>query len=132
MEQQDLFGKPIPSDIQIGGNPMLEAICRHILDLKEHNTNGLTERIEQAGSIGEVDKLLMVSLWLDDGLRAILVDTEVRKKVTSWMLSHACLDPDAIGRARRYLMSKGKFAVPTKLIVDAERHRARIAKSVKS
>lgn len=131
MEQRDLFGEEV-HEFQIDGNPMLASICRHILDLKSRNPNNLNEKIKNANSIGEVDKMLLISIWLDDGLRGIITDTELRGKVTSWMLSKACLDPDAIGRARRFLMSKGEFPVPTKLIVDAEHHRERIARSVKT
>lgn len=124
---KDLFGEEIEVQINIDGNPLLASICRQILEITRKRPDLL-----EGDTVGEIDRKLMIMIWLDNGLRSLLPDIEQRKAITDWMQNtKQCIDPEAISRARRYLQERDKIRLPAKAILNAERHRQRIAKSVK-
>ncbi len=127
VNQTDLFGEATMPELHIDGNPMLASICRHILDLVSHDP-----RLLNGDTPGQVDRQLMIMIWLDDGLRALIPDIPQRKAIIEWLRDpKQCLDPDAIGRARRYLQERDMIRLSAKAVVTAENHRQRIARSVK-
>lgn len=126
-KQKDLFGEQVYS-IQIEGNPLLAGVCRHILDLVSRKPELL-----DGETVGEIERKLFISIWLDNGLRDLIPNTDQRLAVTKWMQDpRKCIDPDVVSRARRYLVERDKIRLPAKAIQSAEQHRQRIARSVKS
>ena len=119
----DMFGKP---HIIINENPLLAGIANHILELvKEY-----PELIDGL-SVGEIDRKLTLAIWFSEGLNRILTD-EQREQFTTWAMNpKTCPGPEAISRARRYLVEKDYIRLPKQAIETAERHRQRIARSVK-
>ena len=119
----DMFGGP---HIIINENPLLAGIANHILELvKEYPEliDGLT--------VGEIDRKLTLAIWFSEGLNRILTD-EQKEQFTTWAMNpKTCPDPEAISRARRYLVEKDYIRLPKQAIETAERHRQRIARSVK-
>jgi hypothetical protein len=127
--QTDLFGNPLNDapTIRLENNRMLEVLANQILDLVNRNPSLL-----DGDDMGTIDRRLLVSVWLDNGLRELIPDVEQRAKITAWMRTKAATDPDAIGRARRLLVARDLIRVSKAAIIAAESHRERIAKSVKS
>ncbi len=124
MEQTDLFGEP--ARVEIDNNGVLERVANHILDVVRRNPS-----LTDGETVGEIERKLLISVWLDDGLRTLIPDVKQRGDITNWLRSKQCVDPETVGRARRYLQSKDLIRLPQKAIVEAERHRERIARSVK-
>lgn len=124
MTMQTLFGE---QHIKIEGNPLLEGIANHILDLKLRYPD-----LEDGDTMAYIDRHVALKIWYDEGLGRFIPEDK-RAEFEQWFCSpKTCPDYDAITRARRYLQEKGLFRPTAKAILDAERHRQRIARSVKS
>lgn len=123
-QQPDLFGES--PRIHIEGNPLLAQIANHILEIARRHPEVL-----DGDNVGEIDRKLMIYVWLDDGLRNLIPNDDQRATITLWLRSKACVDPDAIGRARRYLVERDLMRISQTAVKNAEQHRERIARSVK-
>ncbi len=123
-QQSDLFGEA--PRVSITNNQMLAQLANHILDIVR-----LHPEVLDGNNVGLIDRKLMVYVWLDDGLRSLIPDVDQRAEITKWLCSKACVDPDAIGRARRYLVERDLIRVSAAAVKNAENHRERIARSVK-
>lgn len=120
----DLFNEP---HIHIAGNPLLEGIANHILRLVNEDATLL-----DGEKMGGIDRKLTLSIWYDSGLGAYIPEDR-REAFADWFSNPKnCPDDEAISRARRYLAERDLIRLPKKAIEDAERHRQRIARSVKS
>ncbi len=118
----DLFGE---QRIQITGNPLLEGLCNHILQLVEKDPELLNGE-----QVGIINRKLTLALWKDEGLRNVL-DSENMERFEGWFMNiKSCPGVEAIERAVRYLSSNDFIRLPKKAIEDAERHRQRISRSV--
>jgi hypothetical protein len=122
--QTDLFGDP--ARIEIRDNDLLARTANHVRDVVSRNA-WLTE----GDTIGEIEKKIVVAIWLDDGLRATIPNEDQRATVTAWLISKQCLDSEIIRRACRYLREHDQLRFSQKAILAGERHRERIARSVK-
>lgn len=119
----DLFGE---TRITIKENPLLEGLANHILALVKARPELL-----DGHKVGEIDRKLMLAIWFDEGLNQILTP-QLKDAFTEWALNEkSCPNPEAISRARRYLVERDYIRLPKQAIEDAERHRQRIARSVK-
>lgn len=123
MTMPTLFGE---QHIKIDGNPLLEGIANHILDIVQR------EPVVQDGdTMAYIDRHLALKLWYDEGLRRFIPE-DLRPEFEEWFCSpKTCPDYEAITRARRYLQDKDLFRPSAKAVVNAERHRQRISRSVK-
>ena len=120
----DLFGA---QRIVISGNPKLEGIANHILELYQRNPH-----ILDGDSIGEINRQVHLSVMLDNGLLPVLQSGST-DNFKAWYLDKK-KNPDTeeeCARALRYLVERDYLRLPKKAIEEAERHRQRIARSVK-
>lgn len=123
MVMPTLFGE---KHIKIDGNPLLESIANHILDLVERKP-----AVQDGDTMAHIDRHLALELWYDEGLGRFIPEDK-RAEFEAWFCSpKSCPDYEAITRARRYLQSMDLFRPSAKAVIDAERHRQRIARSVK-
>lgn len=123
VRQKDLFGD---THIQIEGNPLLEMIANHLLDIVRANPH-----ILDGEQVGVIDRKLMVALWADDGIREF-IPAEKWEAFTAWATNpKRMVDPEAISRARRYLAEKDMIRLSQTAIKNAEFQRQRIGQSVK-
>ena len=119
----NLFGE---QRIQIAGNPLLEGLCNHILQLVDKDPELLT-----GDQVGIIDRKLTLAMWMEEGLCRILTGDQMEAFMEWAMDPKKCPDPEAISRARRYLAERDMIRLPQKAIQDAERHRQRISTSVR-
>ena len=123
MTMTNLFNEQV---IKIPGNPLLEGIANHILELVKENTTLL-----DGDSVGEIDRKLTLAIWFSEGLGQFIPEDR-REAFTNWFINPKnCPDDGAISRARRYLVERDLIRLPQKAIQNAERHRQRISRSVK-
>lgn len=115
--QHDLFDEP---HIHIKDNQVLEKAANHLLLLLQ----GREKELLTGNSVGEIDRRLCAEYWLDEGLRNIIPEDK-RQAFIDFMLR--ATEGDVITRARRFLCEKDHIRLPNKVIVQAERFRARIA-----
>lgn len=119
----DLFGE---QRIKIAGNPLLEGIANHILDLIARDP-GLLD----GDKVGDIDRRLTLAIWYENGLRDYIPEDR-RDAFAEWFMDpKRCPDDEAISRARRYLAERDYIRLPQKAVQNAEHHRERIARSVK-
>ena len=119
----DLFSQ---TRIIIQGNPLLEGIANHILELVQRNPELL-----KGDKVGVIDRKLLLAIWFDEGLNQIL-NSEQWEAFKAWAMNpKTCPDPEAISRARRYLAERDYIRLPKQAIEDAERQRQRISRSVR-
>ena len=119
----NLFGE---QRIKIDGNPLLQDLCNHILDLVKRKPELLN-----GNKVGNIDRQLTLSIWMEQGLWKFIPEDK-RADFEAWFMNAKhCPDEEAISRARRYLAEKDYIRLPQSAIQDAERHRQRIARSVK-
>jgi hypothetical protein len=121
---QDLFGE---QRIRIDGNPKLEGIANHILNLYKINPNLL-----DGETIGEINRRVHLEILLDNGL-ATIIQRGSLESFKEWYLDKKS-NPDTeeeCARALRFLVSKDMVRLPSKAIQEAERQRQRIARSVR-
>jgi len=121
MVMPTLFGE---RHIKIEGNPLLEGIANHILDLVQRNPELLNGK-----KIGDIDKNITLALWYDEGFGRF-VPEDKRGEFEKWFMEH-CPDEEAISRARRYLAERDFIRLPQSAVQTAERHRQRISRSVR-
>jgi len=120
-----LFGE---QRVKIAGNPLLEGIANHILDLVQRQPE---IQGKEGDTTGDINHKLIFTIWRDEGLDQFIAPDK-REAFLEWVCnSKRCSDPEAISRARRHLCKLGLFRMPQSAIVSAERHRQRIARSVK-
>ena len=121
--QRDFFGN---TRIQIEGNPLLEMIANHILDLVQREPALL-----DGEQVGVIDRKIMVALWADDGIREF-IPADKWESFKAWATNpKRMVDPEAISRARRYLAEKDYIRLSQTAIKSAEFQRQRIGQSVK-
>ncbi len=119
----NLFNEP---QIHIDGNPLLEGVCNHILELVQRQPELLNGK-----TVGEIDRQLTLAIWADNGAKPI-VQSGDWQKFSEWVMNpKACIDAETTGRARRYLLEKDLIRLSQSVIQAAEQHRQRIARSVK-
>ena len=118
----DLFGE---ERISIAGNQYLADICNHILNLIPEGSPLLTGK-----SIGEINRKVTLAVWEDSGLTPE-VWKGGREAFHKWFMSKQVNQEEEIARALRYLTSHNIRHLPHDVIVKAEQHRQRIARSVR-
>ncbi len=124
MKVVDLFGE---QRIRIDGNPKLEGIANHILNLYSRDKSLL-----DGDSVGEINRKVHLEVMLDNGLIPIILTGEV-SKFQAWYLNKKT-NPDTeeeVARALRYLSDKDYVRLPKEALITAEGHRQRIARSMK-
>ncbi len=114
--QTDLLGEP---HIQIKDNIVLEKACNRLLLLCQRNPQLL-----DGHSMGEIDRRLYAEILWEDGIQH-LVPSDKKQEFVSVVIKTQ--ESDVFTRARRYLLEKTLITLPAKIIVEAERTRARIA-----
>ena len=123
MTMPTLFGE---QHIKIDGNPLLEGIANHILDIVQRNP-----QVQDGDTMAHIDRHLALQIWYDEGLGRFIPEDK-RQEFEDWFCSpKTCPDYEAITRARRYLQKQDLFRPSAKAVLDAERHRQRIQRSVK-
>ncbi len=119
----NLFGEP---RIRIEGNPLLEGVCNHILELVQRNPELLNGK-----TVGEIDRQLTLAIWVDNGAK-LIVQSGDWQKFSEWVMNQkVCIDAETVGRSRRFLAERDYIRLPQEAIKNAEGHRQRIARSVK-
>ena len=120
----DLFGE---KRVSIGGNTPLERIANQILELVGRNPDLLN-----GDKVGEIDSKLTLAIWYDSGLGQFIPEDR-REAFAQWFSNpKQCADYELISRARRWLLEHDHIRISATAIQDAERHRVRIAQSVKA
>ncbi len=119
----DLFGE---TRVHIPDNPTLERECNHILELVARQPELLN-----GTKMGEIDRKLLLAVWRDNGVREIIQRAD-------WLLFEAwamnpklCVDPEIVGRARRWLAEKDYIRLPQAAVQNAEQQRQRIGRSLR-
>ena len=123
MPATNLFGE---QRIRIEGNPLLQDLCNHILDLVKRQPNLL-----DGNKVGDIDRKLTLAIWMEEGLWQFIPEDKRAVFELWFMNAKHCPDDESISRARRYLAEKDYIRLPQQAVQDAERHRQRIARSVK-
>ncbi len=122
MNQPDLFGES--PRIRIAGNPLLEGIANHILDLVQRQPELLT-----GTTVGDINRKVTLAVYWDNGLAGVLGSKE---KFSEWFMNRKLAHTEEeIARALRWLVQNDHCRLPQKAIVTAQLHRERIARSVK-
>jgi hypothetical protein len=123
MPQPDLFGE---RRIKIEGNLLLEGIANHILDLYSKDPELLN-----GDSVGEINRKVTLAIYFDNGLLQVLQSGAKEQFIEWFMNKKLAHTEEEIARALRYLVQNDYLRLPSKALIDAERHRQRIARSVK-
>jgi hypothetical protein len=119
----DMFGERL---ITIPCNSYLADIANHILDLTKRDPLLLT-----GASIGEINRKVTLAVWEDSGLTP-LVFAGGREAFRKWFMNAKVNQEEEVARALRWLSANDHVRLPTKAIQNAEQHRQRIARSVRS
>ena len=123
MTMTNLFGE---QRIHIEGNPKLEGIANHILELVARDPTLL-----EGDKVGIIDRQITLALWYEEGLNQFIPEDK-REAFANWFSDlRNCSDEEAISRARRYLVERDIIRLPQKAILNAETHRRNISRSVK-
>ena len=119
----DLFGE---LRISISGNPLLEGIANHILELVGRNPELL-----DGDKVGQINRKVTLAIYFDSGLLPVL-QTGSKENFTEWFMNRKNVPAEEeIARALRYLIQHDYCRISSVAIQDAERHRVRISRSVK-
>lgn len=123
MTMTNLFNEQV---IKIPGNPKLEGIANRILELVARAPNLL-----EGDKVGIIDRKITLALWYDEGLGQYIPEDK-REAFAGWFSDlRNCPDEEAISRARRYLAERDLIRLPQKAILNAEKQRQNISRSVK-
>lgn len=121
----NLFGE---QRIKIDGNPKLEGIANHILNLYSHDKTLL-----DGGTIGEINRKIHLAMMLDNGLAKVILTGDIEHFRTWYLNKKANTETEEeIARALRYLSERDYLRLPKEVLINAEQHRQRIARSVKA
>ncbi len=125
---EDMLGKYYDDPVvKLEDNKYLEKLSNHILGLTKRHPN-----ILDGDTIGEINRKVMLAVWLDNGLERQLPDKDTLKALLEWLKNtKVAIGEENTSRAVRFLASKDLIRLPSKAVQDAERHRQRIARSVK-
>ncbi len=119
--QTDLMGNP---RISIKDNPVLENACNRLLIMVKNDPE-----LVKGDTMGTIDRRIYAELLWEDCFKTLI--DPAKKHVFVKALTKAP-ESDVFTRARRELLSRNLLpGVSPKAIVDAERHRARIAEAMK-
>jgi len=126
--QTDLFGR---KRISIPDNPTLEKVAEMILNLSEQYPEMLDGK-----TISEVDRDIRCIVWMENGLRAILISDPMTTgsqrlaEFESWHSNpQTCTDAELLTRARRYLVEHDLIRLSKAALVEGEQHRARLSRA---
>ena len=123
MTMTNLFNEQV---IKIPGNPKLEGIANRILELVGQNPTLL-----EGDKVGVIDRKITMALWYAEGLGQYIPEDK-REAFAEWFCDlRNCPDEEAISRARRYLAERDLIRLPQKAILNAEKQRQNISRSVK-
>ncbi len=124
---QNLFGEPYDEPrVKIEDNPLLQTTCNHLLDLTKRFPNLLDGK-----TVGEIDRKIMLAIWMENGVTKIVRNGSVEDFIAWAKKPKLCISEELVSRARRYLLEHDMIRINASAIQEAERHRLRIAKSVK-
>jgi hypothetical protein len=113
--------------VRLEDNKYLEKLSNQILNLTKRAPNLLN-----GDTIGEINRKVMIAVWLDNGLKQQIPDKDLRQAVIEWLKNtKVAISEENSSRAVRYLASRDLIRLPSKAVQEAERHRQRIARSVK-
>ena len=112
---RDMFGE---THVSIKDNAVLEKAANHLLLLLQRKPELLN-----GATIGEIDRKIMTEFWMEEGLHAILTETQ-REQFMDFFLK--ATEGEVISRARRYLVEKDIVRLPAKAVIGGERFRKRI------
>ena len=116
----DLFSQP---HIIISGNPLLQNLSNHILELIQYNSDLL-----KGDKVGEINRKVTLAIYLDSGLRQAIGSLE---SFSDWFLNSKLPTEEEIARALRYLVQHDFVRLSSKAIQNAELYRQRITRSMK-
>lgn len=124
MNQTDLFGE---KRISINGNPFLETIANHILELIGRNPSLL-----DGGKMGDINRKITLAIYFDSGLAQVL-QSGSKEMFSEWFMNRKGVPTEEeIARALRYLVQHDYCRLPAGVIRQSEIDRQRIARSVKT
>ncbi len=125
---EDFFGEYYDDPVvKLEDNKYLEKLSNRILGLTKRHPNLL-----DGDTIGEINRKVMLAVWLDNGLERQIPDKDLRRSIIEWLKNtKIAVSEENTSRAVRYLAGKDLIRLPSKAVQDAERHRQRIARSVK-
>jgi hypothetical protein len=118
----DSYDDPV---VKLEDNKLLEGIANHILDLVKHYPN-----LIEGKTVGEIDRKLKIAFWLES-VKPVIQSGSIERFIEWAKNSKLCVDNETISRARRFLVERDLIRLPSSVILEAERHRQRIARSVK-
>jgi len=116
----NLFGE---QRITIQGNPLLQDIANHVYQIYQREPS-----IVNGKSVGEIYRRITLAVYFENGLSLVL-KTASKDDFTDWFMS--AHTEEEIARAIRWLREHDYIRFPENVVVTAERHRQRIARSVK-
>ena len=126
MEQTDMFGE---KRVSIPDNPTLQKTVELILRLYKHYPH-----MFDGNTISEIDRNIQFIVWQESGLYDILkIDTfgERLSSFEKWYKDPSkCTNAEVLSRSRRYIVESGIVNISRNAILDGERHRQRITKSL--
>lgn len=113
--------------IHIEGNPKLEGIANHILQIYKR-----MPEILNGDTIGEINRKIHLEVSLDNGMSSAIATGSV-EQFRQWYCDKKqnCDTEEETARALRFLAEKDFLRLPKKAIETAQLHRERIARSVK-
>jgi len=120
MEQSDLFGNVRLVDLN--DNPVLQRMAERLLDMCQRDPSLLS-----GDSVGEIDRKISASVWLDDGL-SNLIPSDQRQRYFDIMAK--ATEGEVITRARRWLTEKDLIRLPASVIRKSEQSRSRISQAM--
>ncbi len=124
----DMFNKEYDDPVvRLEDNKYLEKLSNQILDLTKRFPNLL-----DGDTIGEINRKVMIAVWLDNGLTTQIPNKELRASFVEWLKNtKVAISEENTSRSVRFLAGKDLIRLPSKAVQEAERHRQRIARSVK-
>ncbi len=122
----DMLGKEYDDPVvRLEDNKLLEGVANHILELVKRYPN-----LIEGKTVGEIDRKLKIAFWLET-IKPVIHSGSIDRFIEWAKNPKQCIDTETIGRARRFLLERDLIRLPSSVILDAERHRQRIARSVK-
>lgn len=119
----DIFGE---TRIHIDGNPKLEGIANHILEIYHRDPD-----ILNGDTIGQINRQIHAEVMLENGLTPVLKSGDI-EKFKQWYLDRKrnTDTEEETARALRYLVENDYMRLPARAIQEAERHKQRISNSL--
>ncbi len=101
----EYYDEPV---VDIKDNEYLARLSNQILDLKKKYPN-----LFDGDTIGEINRKVMLAVWLDNGLEREITDRALLKSLIEWLKNtKIAISEENTSRAVRYLASRDLIRLP--------------------